>query len=125
MTKPLHAAELPASEVVQWRTVHGQANSDIPVAGDVRELMWRHCGLLRDGSAISQAMTRLDAWHVRIRASASSMVFDAEFRRVRSIVTVGLMIARAAFRREEGRGGHFRSDFPNRDDIEWRKHVAD
>ena len=42
-----------------------------------------------------------------------------------SIVTVGLMMARAALRREESRGGHFRSDFPNHDDIKWRKHVAD
>ena len=32
---------------------------------------------------------------------------DDEFRRARSIVTVGLMIARAALRREESRGGHF------------------
>ena len=31
----------------------------------------------------------------------------------------------AQLRREESRGGHFRSDFPNRDDIKWRKHVAD
>jgi L-aspartate oxidase len=44
---------------------------------------------------------------------------------VRTIVTVGLMIARAALRREESRGGHFRSDFPNRHDIKWRKHVVD
>src|SRR5258705_367363 len=48
-----------------------------------------------------------------------------ELHRVRSIVTVGLLIARAALRREESRGGHFRTDFPNRDDIHWRKHVSD
>jgi len=35
------------------------------------------------------------------------------------------MIARAALRREESRGGHFRADFPDRDDIKWRKHIAD
>jgi L-aspartate oxidase len=46
-------------------------------------------------------------------------------RRLSSLVTVGLLIARAALRREESRGGHFRTDFPHRDDIHWQKHVSD
>ena len=36
--------------------------------------------------------------------------------RRRNLVTVALLIARAALRREESRGGHFRQDFPARDD---------
>jgi len=47
-----------------------------------------------------------------------------EFRRARSIVTVGLMIARSASPRGEPRRP-LRSDFPNHDDIKWRKHVVD
>jgi L-aspartate oxidase len=50
---------------------------------------------------------------------------DPEFRRVDSLVTVGLMLARAALRREESRGGHFRADFPSRDDLHWTRHVSD
>jgi L-aspartate oxidase len=50
---------------------------------------------------------------------------DPELRRLDSLITVGFLIARAALRREESRGGHFRSDFPRRDDIHWQKHVAD
>ena len=45
--------------------------------------------------------------------------------RLLNIVTVGLLIARAALRREESRGGHFREDFPQRDDILWKRNVSD
>jgi succinate dehydrogenase/fumarate reductase flavoprotein subunit len=31
----------------------------------------------------------------------------------------------AALRREESRGGHFREDFPRRDDLHWNRRVSD
>ena len=45
--------------------------------------------------------------------------------RNRSTVTVGVVIANAALRREESRGGRFRTDFPAHDDLHWKEHVAD
>ena len=45
---------------------------------------------------------------------------DAEQWRLASLLTVARLIARAALRREESRGGHYRSDFPQRDDIHWQ-----
>jgi len=40
-------------------------------------------------------------------------------------LTVARLIARAALRREESRGGHFRADFPDRNDRDWRFHAVD
>ena len=125
MTAPLRGTEAQVSQVVEWRDHDRyQPNYDRPAVDAVRDLMWRCCGLLRSGSSLQQAVSQLDAGRAAIRV-ASPAPGDDEFRRARSIVTVGLMIARAALRREESRGGHFRSDFPNRDDIKWRKHIAD
>ena len=45
--------------------------------------------------------------------------------RHRNLVTIARLIVRAALRREESRGGHFRQDFPNRDDIHWKVHFTD
>jgi succinate dehydrogenase/fumarate reductase flavoprotein subunit len=42
-----------------------------------------------------------------------------------NLLTVAELIVRAALRRQESRGGHFRQDFPERDDINWRIHVID
>jgi L-aspartate oxidase len=41
------------------------------------------------------------------------------------LVTVALLIAHAALRREESRGGHFRTDYPHRDDRRWQRHLSD
>ena len=45
--------------------------------------------------------------------------------RLASLVIVGRLMARAALRREESRGGHYRFDFPARDDASWRHRVAE
>jgi L-aspartate oxidase len=125
MTTPITAAALFASEVVTWNGDTAlRSPCSVPTSVDVRELMWRCCGLLREGPGLRDAVSRLEAWRAAVRTMPVGVVDDERIRS-RSIVTVGVMIARAALRREESRGGHFRSDFPNRDDIKWRKHVAD
>jgi L-aspartate oxidase len=126
MTGPARGAQLRHAEVVTW-TPEGPwpPATDVPSADDVRDVMWRQCGLLRDGRGIEEAIIRLERWYPCLRAARTGSAADHECRRVSSIVTVGLLIARAALRREESRGGHFRSDFPGRDDINWKKHVAD
>jgi L-aspartate oxidase len=95
----------------------------VPDAADVQELLWRAAGLVRERAALEGAVDRLGAWHAAILAAQPSA--DRDLHRVASLVTVGHLIARAALRREESRGGHFRADFPKRDDIHWRKHIAD
>jgi len=126
MTAPARAARFGHAGVVAWpRDVRPPPTIEVPSADDVRRVMWRQCGLLRDGDGTADAIVRLEAWYAAVRAARSARRADQEFRRVSSIVTVGLLIARAALRREESRGGHFRSDFPRHDDIHWRKHVSD
>jgi L-aspartate oxidase len=68
---------------------------------------------------------RLERWFYAVRAAPPQSTARDSLQRLASVVTVGLLVARAARRREESRGGHFRADFPSRDDIHWRKHVSD
>jgi L-aspartate oxidase len=90
---------------------------------DVRDWMWQSVGLLRDGERLSAAIADLDrAWaHVCARGS----VERPDESRLASLVIVGRLMARAALRRQESRGGHYRFDFPVRDDERWRQRVAE
>jgi len=86
---------------------------------EIRDLMWRHAGLFRTREGLTAAVEMLD--RARIAASPSTM---QEWRH-RNLVIVAWLIAHAALRREESRGGHFRADFPDRDDRRWSIHVVD
>ena len=117
----VHASfETPAERSCQER-----AEGPPPSASDVRDLMWRQAGLVRSAESLRPAVAQLSAWRSAIVTSRDRTPGDRELRRVASLVTVGLLIARAALRREESRGGHYREDFPHRDDIHWLRHVAD
>jgi L-aspartate oxidase len=50
---------------------------------------------------------------------------DAAAWRRFNLLTVARLITHAALRREESRGGHFREDFPARDDLHWKVHLVD
>ena len=95
--------------------------SPFPSEAAVRDLMWRAVGLFRDGAGLTGAIRTLDAWVEEL----DLVMHDAATARTASMVTVGWLIARAALRREESRGAHFRSDFPNRNDIDWTRHVTE
>jgi L-aspartate oxidase len=88
--------------------------------------MWRLVGLFRDRAGLDQAVARLDEVWVALRAPLDEgRRLDAAGWRALTILSVARLTARAARRREESRGAHFRSDFPARDDIHWKRHVSE
>jgi L-aspartate oxidase len=96
-----------------------------PSINDVRDLMWRGAGLLRDRASLRNAVEWLERWSQAVTRPPRARNSELEYYRIRSLVIVGLLIARAALRREESRGGHFRTDFPAHDDVHWKRHVSD
>jgi L-aspartate oxidase len=84
---------------------------------ELRAMMWRDAGLLRDALGLERALATLH----QIGGTLPS-VRDRSSLELRNLHAVATLITRGAIAREESRGGHFRSDFPARDDAHFRKH---
>jgi L-aspartate oxidase len=88
--------------------------------------MWRHVGLFRRRDGLSAALAAMEpAWRALDAHIAAREPLDAAAWQAAAILTVGRLIARAALRREESRGAHYRADYPARDDIHWKRRVTE
>jgi L-aspartate oxidase len=128
MQEPPQAAGVKRDRVMaegSWLRARGDAGRPHAISrgpsatAAVRDLMWECAGLFRDRDGLSRAVSALDA------AAAAAYPATADGARHRNLATVARLIARAALRREESRGGHYRSDFPQRDDLHWKVHLVD
>jgi L-aspartate oxidase len=95
-------------------------------AREIQMLMWRQVGLFRDRDGLQKALAEIEpVWAMVDSWWRDDLALTADEWRAASILTVGRLIARAALRREESRGGHYRNDFPSRDDIHWKRRIAE
>jgi L-aspartate oxidase len=82
----------------------------------LQRLMWSAAGIRRNGPGLARALTLIDS------AETDEQPRDRRSWEERQMAQVaGLMMA-AALSREESRGAHFRTDFPERDDARWQRH---
>lgn len=94
-----------------------------PVRQDVRavirDIMWRDVGLLRTSGSLSRAQRALAG----LEAAAPDAGLRREDHETHNLHLLAELTAGAALAREESRGGHFRTDFPQHNSA-WRGHIV-
>jgi succinate dehydrogenase flavoprotein subunit len=94
---------------------------------DLREklldTMWDDVGVLRDRAGLDRGIAALDAIETELLATGladSGRAFNLtwhDWLNLRSLTEISRVIAFAAMKRENSRGAHFRSDFPDEGDL--------
>ena len=104
----------------------GERISD--VGGDMRRTMQAHCGVFRFPDSLTEGVSKMLAVAERAKSTFiqdKSKVFNTarvEALELDNLIEVALSTMISAEARQESRGAHDRSDFPDRDDVKWMKH---
>jgi L-aspartate oxidase len=88
-----------------------------PSLAALQKVMWDKVGLVRDEAGLSGARDRLASWQCQ-----SAEPRNPADHELMNMILIGRLMATAALKREESRGGHSRRDFPN-EDVRWRRHI--
>jgi succinate dehydrogenase / fumarate reductase flavoprotein subunit/fumarate reductase flavoprotein subunit len=95
---------------------------------ELKELMWRRAGVVRDRANLVEALDALEDLSercTRTRAPGPPQLNPTwqEAIDLENQVTAARCLVASALEREESRGAHYRSDFPETDDARWLRSV--
>lgn len=85
----------------------------------LQKVMLRYVGLKRDAAGLEKGLDELKR-QLKIYETCLTKREEYEFA---NLLTLAMLTTRSALIREESRGGHYRTDFPKKDDRLWRKHT--
>ena len=108
--------------------IHSQIGSHVPdsidvadIRNSVRSAMWRNVGVQRREDRLEDAL--------QTTKHLASFVLTHAFKAIdgwelQNLLTVALMMSSFALTRKESRGVHLRTDYPQLNEAEWRKHLT-
>ncbi len=87
----------------------------------LKQIMTKKVGIVRTQAELEEALAAVRA----LKEQTKDLMNDTlEKMALQNEVLLAEQIIQAAILRKESRGGHFRSDFPQRDDENWKCHIV-
>jgi len=111
--------ELAPFKGIEWNEAEGekaeQVLRNLPAVQSLRRIMTDLVGVERDAAGLKQALRQI----ADLEANAERVTIA-----YRNMTTSATLVAAAALKRTESRGGHFRTDYPETDDANWDHHTT-
>lgn len=90
------------------------------IRNSLQSLMWRSVGVRRSGPKLEEAWNTINSY---CRYVLSRQFDDMQGWELQNLLLVSGLITRAAMLRNESRGVHLRTDYPQSDDVNWMQHL--
>jgi succinate dehydrogenase / fumarate reductase flavoprotein subunit len=129
--KNFPAAKLADEEKTLAALASGESSQDSLSAlhTELGGLMNEKVGLVRDAGGLKQALdeiARLKERYQKIKVRNTGRIYNYELTthlEVGAMLILAEVVTSSAQARTESRGAHYRSDFPNPDDANWKSHT--
>ena len=89
-----------------------------PGLSALKQLLWDKVGIIRSREGLASAADTLAVWQGSLPPPTDRPSYELS-----NLVLTGRLVTEAALLRQESRGAHFRSDFPQRLP-EWQRHIV-
>jgi L-aspartate oxidase len=128
--RSLPPLELPALAVIQeWRQA-------------LPRLMWQSAGICREQQTLEKAIAQVESWQQEFAAMSASAIANIDspngqsilltpeqvmnlriWSETHNLLDISALILKSALFRTESRGGHYRTDYPQTDPLNWQAHT--
>ena len=112
------------AKVEEARAYLRRGKSPEPVRERLQQAMWENVGIVRLGYELQSAIERIGELRSELnQVGVPDPMSLMKVMELKNMLDVAEMIARAALLREESRGAHYRLDYPERDDENWKANI--
>ena len=86
----------------------------------IKSAMWNGVGIIRSQASLEEALSKLK----KVEAQLNFSPVSPDELELKNMLLVAKLITQAALDRTESRGAHYRTDYPQKNDVNWKKHLV-
>jgi len=118
-----HASTIRSIKLSDKKSAHapGRREGDLrEIKSALRRTMWQNVSVQRSRDSLERALCEIEDYRRELLGLAADGLRNlAAWVELKRMLTVSEAVTRSALLRDESRGSHFRTDFPDSDDSRW------